>query len=146
MKKYYLLVLVLFLSIFLTGCNGETTLRCTNTLKSHFTNVKEENIEVKLVFKDKGETSVRAEKTITATLSSNKLSEKNKKAAEKSLKQNYCNSELKDGYKCEAEIKGDKVIIKESGTVKQLMGEIKDYPMDRYKKIMKDKNYTCTEK
>ena len=139
MKKKNLLIvlsLVVIAAIITTGCGNKAILTCNSTLDSEFNGISKEKISI-IFYSDK-----TVKKEVVATIKDKKMV----KGITKDLKENYCNSELDDDYKCSVNSNKTSIILKESGKRKEIMGLKKDVPIGEYKKMLINKGFKCKKK
>lgn len=132
MKKTIFILICICL---LTGCNKEKLiLDCKTTIKD-----SGENIRIKFYRDDTATRTIKVTKDLLT-------SEEDVQKISESLKQNYCNNQIKDDYYCEVLQDGKKVILKEKGESSVLMGETKKLTIDKYKSNLEKKSFICEKK
>ena len=126
MKKFILIICILFVSVLLVGCGGKHQLNCTKKL---------DNSESKIIayFNNRNNKLVRMEMSIALEAGDEKLAKEYKEKACKDSKYESC----------KAEIKGTKVIVtyEQNKVNKDEQSTLKDA-----KKTFEKENYTCTKK
>ena len=132
MKKTIFILICICL---LTGCNKEKLiLDCKTTIKD-----SGENIRIKIYRDDTATRTIKVTKDLLT-------SEEDVQKISESLKQNYCNNQIKDDYYCELSQDGKKVILKEKGESSVLMGETKKLTINEYKSNLEKKGFICKKK
>ena len=114
-------------------------LTCDVSLDSEITSLKEENVYITFYGVEDKYPS-RSTRLITGVIDG-EVEDIN--PIVESLKSNYCNSEIKDNYSCEALPNNDSIIIKEDGYPYQILGIEKNLAIDEYQKLLKEKGFTC---
>ncbi len=124
------------LILLFAGCGNKAIMTCNNTLDSEFNGISKEEISITF-YRNK-----TVKKEVVATIRDKNMV----KGITKDLKENYCNSELDNDYKCSVNSNKTSVILKESGKSKDVMGLKKDVSLDGYKKMLINKGFKCKKK
>ena len=139
MKKILKILTIIILVVIITGCNNKKekkeklSMICTNKVESFIDNIGEEDIRIE--FKESKKTT----RIVTVVFKE----EDDKESILKALKQNYCNSEIKENYNCRADIINDEIVLVEESTSNNIMGIKEDKTNDEYRKILEDKGFKC---
>ena len=128
MKIIKKILFILIISILIIGCEKRErlVLECNTTIKDTKESIKIEFYNSK--------TAVR-----TITVKKDKDTEKRIE----SLKQNYCNNQIKEDYSCEVEITENEIILTEKALSKVIMGETKEIGIKKYQKNLEMKGFKC---
>ena len=140
-KRYFILVII---CIFLcSGCGkvkskNTLELTCKNTIDSEIEKVQTEEVTISFY------SSNKAKKTVTIMLEEGEVTGDEMSMITESLRQNYCNSEIKEDYECN--LTTSDIGIVEKGKTKVLMGEVEDHTISEYQKMLEEKGFTCSKK
>ena len=128
MKIIKNILFILIISILIIGCEKRErlVLECNTTIKDTKESIKIEFYNSK--------TAVR-----TITVKKDKDTEKRIET----IKQNYCNNQIKENYSCEVEITENEIILTEKALSKVIMGETKEIGIKKYQKNLKMKGFKC---
>ena len=128
MKIIKNILFILIISILIIGCEKRErlVLECNTTIKDTKESIKIEFYNSK--------TAVR-----TITVKKDKDTEKRIET----IKQNYCNNQIKEDYSCEVEITENEIILTEKALSKVIMGETKEIGIKKYQKNLEMKGFKC---
>ena len=128
MKIIKNILFILIISILIIGCEKRErlVLECNTTIKDTKESIKIEFYNSK--------TAVR-----TITVKKDKDTEKRIET----IKQNYCNNQIKENYSCEVEITENEIILTEKALSKVIMGETKEIGIKKYQKNLEMKGFKC---
>ena len=128
MKIIKKILFILIISILIIGCEKRErlVLECNTTIKDTKESIKIEFYNSK--------TAVR-----TITVKKDKDTEKRIET----IKQNYCNNQIKENYSCEVEITENEIILTEKALSKVIMGETKEIGIKKYQKNLEMKGFKC---
>ena len=128
MKIIKKILFILIISILIIGCEKRErlVLECNTTIKDTKESIKIEFYNSK--------TAVR-----TITVKKDKDTEKRIET----IKQNYCNNQIKENYSCEVEITENEIILTEKALSKEIMGETKEIGIKKYQKNLEMKGFKC---
>ena len=116
----------------MTGCSkkDKLVLECSSTIKD-----SGENIHIKFY---NSNTAVRS---VTVKVDVDKDGEQ----IIESLKQNYCNNQIKNDYSCEVREEKNKIILMEKSKSNIIMGETKNLSIDKYQNNLEKKGFKCSK-
>jgi len=106
---------------------------CNKTVDSYYLDVSKEVTNITF-YSDK-----TAEKEIIATLKNNNAID----SVINMLQQQYCNSNLDEGYKCSVSHKGNSIILKKSGERKEILEINRDVSILEYQKTFESMGFKC---
>ena len=134
MKRIIKISLLLLIIGFFTGCNISKDIGPIMTCKTIIDNpLGKENISIEFY---------ESSNTIR-TVKQRFKKEKDTKKMIEALKQNYCNSEIKENYICDANIVDKEIILKEESTINNILGIKEDRTIKEYKRILEEKGFKC---